>query len=127
VKIVHRDLSGLTLLELLISLLLLALVMTGLSNVFVVARSYMAHSRSRVAAGQFGKYLMSPLQSEVRQDTFDGGGLQINSSRTAGSNMFLDGITYNATFNISNVTAGFPAGGLLRKVNLTVRWNETGM
>jgi hypothetical protein len=79
-----------------------------------------------VAAAQVGKLMLSPLQGEVRQDTFEGGALMVNSSRDFNKYVFLDGITYNATFNISNVT-NLPAGGLLRKVNITIHWNETGM
>jgi len=120
-----RASAGLTLLEILISMLILSLVMVGLTNLFTVCRRYTQHSRSRMSATEVGKYLLSPLQSEVREDTYDNltsGKLSVRPD-WAGDTVTLDGISYNSTFNVSNVT-GLPAGGVLRRVNVTISWSE---
>jgi prepilin-type N-terminal cleavage/methylation domain-containing protein len=112
---------GLTLLELLVSLLILSLVLTGLGNVFVVARSFMMHTRARTAAGQAGKFVLSPLQGAVSADTYDMAGLKPGVS--TGETVTVDGINFNSSLNISNVTS-LPAGGLLRKVDVNISWHE---
>lgn len=120
--VVAKRATGLTLLEILISLMILATVLVGLANLFTVSRRYTQHSRSRMTATEVGKYLLSPLQNEVREDTFDSTGKLVEGNST-GEAVTLDGISYNSTFNITNVS-GLPSGGTLRKVNVTISWNE---
>lgn len=118
----RRALSGLTLLEILVALFILSLVMAGLGNIFLVGKRYMLHSKSRAAALEFAKYLLSPFPAAVRQDSYDTGLLNVTASAKSGEDVYLDYISYTSSFNISNVTVG---SSLVRKVNLTVKWNET--
>ena len=62
--------KALTLFEILVSVIILALVVTGLANVFVAGKSYIQHSRSRVTAVELGKFFLDPLQNDVNQTTW---------------------------------------------------------
>lgn len=116
--------SGLSLLEILISLMILAMVMTGLANVFTVSRRYLNHSRSRVGGSEMGKLALSPLGLAVREDTYPSGELAENANK-AGASMEIDGVTYNVTYNISSID--LPSDGILRRVNTTITWNEPAL
>ncbi|MCX5705552.1 MAG: prepilin-type N-terminal cleavage/methylation domain-containing protein [Candidatus Omnitrophica bacterium] len=125
---------GFTILEVLISAVILALVTLGLVNVFVVAKRYMAHSRSRTAGGQIGKLFLDPLQMAVRQDTWGANSLsqgvsycdsvvghaQNASCPPGAAERQINGVTYDAKYDISFNT---PIPGLT-KVKLFISWNE---
>lgn len=64
------DRKGLSILEILVSSLLLALVITGLANIFVAAKRYIFHSRARVTAVERVKSCLEPLQMQVAQSSF---------------------------------------------------------
>jgi len=131
---------GFTILEVLISAIILALVTLGLVNVFVVAKRYMAHSRSRTAGGQIGKLFLDPLQMAVRQDTWGiatnalsqgvsycdsvGGHAQNASCPPSAAERQINGVTYDAKYDISReFIAGIPTRRLNR-VRLSITWNE---
>ena len=61
---------ALTLLEIIISVVILALVMTGMVNVFVAGKQFVQRSRNRMTAGELEKQFIEPLQSQVRQDNW---------------------------------------------------------
>lgn len=63
--------KGLTLLEILISTLIFALIVTSLVNLFVAAKRLTQHTRSRIQAAELGRLFLDPLQMDVRQDTWD--------------------------------------------------------
>jgi prepilin-type N-terminal cleavage/methylation domain-containing protein len=71
-----KDNKGLTLVEIIVAMVLLAGVMAGLTNVFVSGSRYVLHSRSRLSSMELGKFFLDPLQNEVRQDTWNTGGLR---------------------------------------------------
>jgi len=60
--------KGLSLIEILVAAIILALVMTGLANTFIVGKRYILHSRLRMTVAELGKYFLEPLQMQVRQD-----------------------------------------------------------
>jgi Tfp pilus assembly protein PilV len=57
-------------LEILVSAILLALVLVGLANIFVAAKSYVFHARARVTAAEQVKSCLEPLQAEVDQTKY---------------------------------------------------------
>jgi Tfp pilus assembly protein PilW len=122
VNINARGRSGLTLFEIIVSLMILALVMVGLGNVFVASRRYLRHSRSRIQASEVMKFLLSPLQGAVRQDTYDTGDLATGSH--TGSQVFLEDTFYNSTLTVSNVV--LPGSTNIRRVQVSVQWYEPG-
>ncbi|MDD5347633.1 MAG: hypothetical protein PHT59_03370 [Candidatus Omnitrophica bacterium] len=132
--VLKKNAAGISMLEIVIAMVILALVLVGLVNVFVVSRSYVAHSRSKVSAGELGKVFLDPLQNEVRQDTWDnttlndnmlldrGAGNPVNGS-DLNSTLFgprmIDGVTYSARYVITNTTSGG-----MRKVRVNITWDE---
>jgi len=110
----NLSLTGLTLLEIIVSTIILALVMVGLVNVFVVGRKYIQHSRYRMAAGEIGKKFIDPLQQYVRQDTWSSNPLGANSLANSTSGI------YTASYSIST----HPSDNTIKKVKTTVSWTE---
>ena len=118
--------NALTLIEILISTVVLSLVFLGLLNLFISGRRFLEHSQSRMGGGELGKVFMDPLQMQVRQsDWVDLGGsatgnqLQLGNSITSAQS--LNGITYTATSTVYAVDAA----GNLRGVQTSINWQET--
>lgn len=130
--------TGLTLLEILISTIILALVMTGLANIFIAGKRYILHSRARMTGGELGKLFLDPLQMDVRQDEWNQAENSLNTVTTycdsdpghaaeqnpacpLAADRLLGGIEYSAKYEIS---APFLPNSDLRRVKLTLTWNE---
>ncbi len=120
-----RNSAGLSMLEIIISVMILALVLVGLINVFVVSRGYMSHGRSRISASQLATVFLDPLQNEVRETDWDCATTNNLSVRPPfnGTAVPLDGVIYTPNYTITNDTS--PAGTSLRKVTVNITWNET--
>ena len=110
--------KGLTLIEILVSAIILALVMTGLVGIFIGGKRHILHSRSRMTAAELGKYFLEPLQMEVRQDTWSTNCLG-GSACPPTTPQTLDNIQYNATYNTSAV-----AGTTVRRARVSINWTE---
>jgi len=108
---------GLTLLEVLISALILALVATGIINVFVSGKRHIAHTRFRIQAAQLLKYQLNQLHMQVRQDQW-GSNCLSNQAFCPGS-MNFDNITWTLNWT----TEGGPVANL-RRVKLNINWTE---
>jgi len=61
---------ALTLIEILVSVIILSLVFVGLAGVFVASKRYIQHSRSRMTAAELGKFFLDPFQNHVNQSTW---------------------------------------------------------
>jgi len=121
--------KGLSLLEIVVSTTLLALVTTGLANLFVAGKRYIAHTRSRMAGGELGKYFLDPLQMYVKQTDWNNTNSDYVSSnplhkRTnqAGNSVTLDR-TYNSSYTVS-VLSNFANNSAARKVKVDITWQE---
>ena len=112
--------KGLTLLEILISTLIFALVMTGLVNLFVAAKRLTLHARSRMQAAELGKLFLDPLQMQVREDLWATNCLGTNNCASMPASEPLNNITYNATYDITDVS-----GTTLRRAKVNINWDET--
>ena len=113
--------KGLSLLEILIAALILALVVTGLVGVFVSGKRWVLHSRARMAGGELGKFFLDPLEGQVRQDQWtlnclSGGACGPDPIETIGP------ITYTAHYDITPVVLG--ANPPLRRVTVTITWPQ---
>lgn len=116
--------KGFTLLEIIVSLVILSLTVAGLANIFVSGKKWLLHARSRMTAGELGKYFLDPLQMQVRQDTWSstclGTGTPANCpDQTIGQAQGLD----------RNYTASYTANPNspitnLSKVKVNITWTE---
>jgi len=111
--------KGFTLTEIIVAMVILAAVMAGLTNVLVSGSRYLLHSRSRMSSAELGKLFLDPLQNDVRQDSWVTGN-NLTVGTRAGTPVTLDGIPYNASYDISN----HPQASGIRKVKLTLNWTE---
>jgi len=102
--------KGLSLLEILVASLILALVLAGLLNTFLAGKRWVLHNRLRMTGGELGKYFLDPLQQQVRQDQW-GNNCVSNQANCcsnpldcqAGTAQGLDR-TYNAVYTVSSNT-----------------------
>jgi Tfp pilus assembly protein PilV len=116
-----RNSAGISLLEVLVSMVLLALIMLGLASVYVAGRGYMVHNRARTSAGELATVFLEPLQNFVRQSDWDNSGSNNLSVNTYSNATTVNGILYNSSFVMTND----PAGTTLRRVKVNITWNET--
>jgi len=136
--------KGFTLLEVMVSTIILALVLVGIVNVFMSGKRWILHGRNRMSAGELGKLFLAPLQMGVRVDTWGavGNSLQLTAGDPGGlrycdgvgghtqqpgcpslQDRTLDNIVYSAQYNITNVTTRTEPNNIRRAV-VTVSWNE---
>lgn len=124
---------GFSLLEIIVSLVLIILVLTGMAHLFVAGKRLILHGHSRLAGGELGKVFLDPLQMQVRQDTWDaatndlstgtrycdgvGGHTQQQNCPTQAERT-LGNIEYKATYVISDLSPN------MRKVVTTLSWSE---
>ncbi len=111
-------LTGFTLLEILVAVLIMAQVMTGLAYVFLAGRRHLAHTRSKIQAAELGRLFLAPLQMDVRQDQW--GSNCLSSGTGCPGPETIDNISYAPTYAR---TLNYPITNL-NKVKLTITWNE---
>ena len=58
--------KGLTLVEIIVSMLILGLVMLGLSNLYISSKRWLIHARARMIAAELCRYFVDPLQNNVK-------------------------------------------------------------
>lgn len=138
---------GFSLVEVVVSAIILALLIIGMTNVFISGKRYILHGRSRITSAELGRLFLDPLQMHVRhcesatgaQDGWDESNNAL--SITAGFrycdsdpghtqqpsgfchsqfDRTLDGIEYSARYSILNHTQD----NNIRRVVATVNWNE---
>jgi len=135
--------KAVTILEILISIVILAIGVGGLAGIFVTSKSYIEHSKSRIVGGELGKLFLNPLQMAVREDTWGATGnalnigttycdgdaghaAQQNSACPPANARRLNNIPYTAQYDISEIQldpTGHP-NSKLRKVVATIGWTE---
>ncbi len=121
--------KGFTLIEILVSVLILALVTTGLASIFVASKRHILHARSRMQVAELGRLFLAPLQMQVKQSDWNSSTNDYNSpnllqkgTRTDAPQR-IDEIDYTPTYEIS-VPPGFSPDSPMRKAKVTITWNE---
>ncbi|MBM3245833.1 MAG: type II secretion system protein [Candidatus Omnitrophica bacterium] len=108
---------AITLIEILVSAVILALLMTALVNLFVAGKRYIVHTRSRMTGGELGKLFLDDFQMLVNERTWN-----INFLGTgARPNQIIDlERRYTGVYTINN---NQPIANINR-VSVVVRWDE---
>lgn len=114
-----RKKRSFTLVEVMVAVVIFALVVVGLSSVFIAGNKHIIHTRDRMASSELGKFFMDPLQAYVRQDTWGAGNQLAIAGTYAGTSQVIN----NRTFSESHVVSVI-AGTNLRRVISTVSWTE---
>ena len=112
--------KGVTLIEILVSTIILSIVMLGLGNIFVIARRYSQHTRSKIQGAELGRYFLEPFQAQVREDQWDSNCLGTNNCLAMCASQWLNNINYNVTYDVANVTTA----PTVRRVKVTLDWYE---
>lgn len=110
-----------TLIEVMVAVVIFALVIVGLSSVFIAGNKHIIHTRERVASVELGKFFMDPLQVYVRQDTWDSAAL--NNELRLGTRAGVSQTINNRVFTESHAVSAV-AGTNLRRVISTISWTE---
>lgn len=113
--------------EIIVSLVILSITMAGLLNVFISAKKHSFRSRSRVSAGELGKYFLDPLQMDVTMQERTAGAQngwgQVNnclsSNPTSGcpSAQTVGNMPYTPAYTIDTVTET-----QLKRVKVAITW-----
>lgn len=107
-----------TLLEVLVSTVVLAVVIAGIANVFLSGKRYILHSRARMAGGELGRFFLDPLQTDVRQDQWGSNCLSAQTGCPGAQT--VEGLSYAPNYNITNNS---PVANVNR-VKVNIIWNE---
>jgi hypothetical protein len=130
----HQIGAGFTMMEIIVSVVLLALVSVGLINIFLSGGTRITGARTKMTGGELGKVFLESLQMDVtlreRSSGAQNGWGQANNcltNPTTGCPGYqdIDGIRYTPSYNIDNVAlsnCGEPGGDCLKRVRLVVQW-----
>ncbi|PIQ87843.1 MAG: hypothetical protein COV73_01965 [Candidatus Omnitrophica bacterium CG11_big_fil_rev_8_21_14_0_20_43_6] len=112
--------SGFTLIEILVSAVIFALVMAGLLGVFASGNRILMHTRERIIGAELGKFFIDPMQVNVRQDQW-----------TATNPLLISGAPTIESINNQDFTYGYTTGAVagtdLRRVTTTINWDEPAL
>jgi len=118
--------NGFTLVEVVVSIVILALVVTGLVNIFLSSKRLALRTRSRMTGAELGKRFLDPLQSYIRQDTWAGSNCFNTNNPSSPANMAacpnvptsypIGSSVYTPQYFISD------AGTDVKKVKVKITW-----
>lgn len=112
--------KGFTLIEIIVSVMVLSLVLTGLAGIIISGKRWVLHSSARTAGTELGAAFLEPLMQGVREDLW--GSTCVSTADQTGcdtSTQNINGIPYTPSYDKSNVT-----GTDLRRVKITLVWTE---
>ena len=121
-------LTGLSIVEVLISLVIFGLVMGGLTKMIITNKQLTLRSRSRTSAGELARFFLEPLQNQVVQENWGTNCLSdttavVSSCGAPPPSHTLDNRTYQPQYTKSLVLE--PDGITLtelRRVKLQIDW-----
>lgn len=122
--------SGFTLIEIVVSSVILSLVLAGLASTFITGITYSRHSQLRMTGGELGRLFLDPFQMAVRQSDWDQGSNLFyipaadNSRQWPGQAETLNGIDYTPSYTVSRVNDANGNDTGLRRLKAVVRWTE---
>ena len=134
-KIFFMPKKGMTLLEIIVSCILLAICVAGMMRVFVSGKQWLIHFQYRSQGGELGKMFLDPLQMSVRQDEWNNSSSDYQNTTVYGTSIpnyltinpqpsalpiTLDNNTYSPTYTIS-VPPSAP-NNQMRKAVVNITW-----
>jgi prepilin-type N-terminal cleavage/methylation domain-containing protein len=121
--------NGLTLLEILVAAMIMALVMAGIANIFIAAKKHIFHARFRMTSSELGHWFLDPLAEDVRLDELLSGSNCLSNDGTTGcpGDQTVDSRTYSPEYAIGDAVSGSVPAPLseVRKVKLDINWDES--
>lgn len=110
--------KAVTLLEILISVLILAMLMAGMAGLFISGKKWILHARTRATSSELTKKALSYLQGQVSQASWGSNCLSATGACFPVEET-LGPTRYTAAYTTSNVgTTG------LRRAVVQITWDE---
>ena len=119
--------GGFTLVEVIVSLLILLATAAGIFASFVAAQNYVLRSKRRIAAVNFARQKLEELRPYVRQDTWTNSTSDANLlyAPEASSQSYSEPIFFSTAWTGNlNYTVTNTNNTAYRTANLTASWNE---
>lgn len=113
---------GFTLVEVLVSMIIFALVIVGLLSVFISSNKLIIHSRERMMGAQLGKFFLDPLQSAVVANSWDDTNNDLSEGTRSADMQVMNKRTFNEIHVVDNV-----ADTDLRRVVSNISWTESSI
>lgn len=114
--------KALTLIEIIVSIVILALIIGGMANMFISGKRWVLHARSRMSGGELGKYFLDPLAQDVRQDQWASGNNCLTGGVNCPAQETIENISYTPSYNVSDLNLS--PNSSLKKVITTISWQE---
>lgn len=118
--------KALSLLEILVAAIILALIIMGSMSLFVASKGRIVHSRWRITAAEAGRLFLSPFQGEVNQQNWGNNCLSNpvpSCTPVLDTNLLADQTIDNNTFTPTyQTTRGVGGVGTLNRVQVTITW-----
>jgi len=125
-----RKKSGFTLVEILVSAVIFALLIVGLLSVFASGNRLMTHARERITGTELGRFFIDPMQMDVRQDTWNSNSLDLSASPVALTSQEVNNRDFSANYTVADGNSlgvnydSALAGTDLRRVTTKIIWTE---
>jgi prepilin-type N-terminal cleavage/methylation domain-containing protein len=114
--------KGFSIFEILISMIILSVAITGMITLYTSSKMFLLHGRSTFAGTELGKNFLEPLRLDVRQDEWGTNCVSSDGTNTGGCSTAVwtvGSIGYHPSYVKSLVGATS-----LRRVTLNVTWTE---
>ena len=109
--------KGISLLEILISMILFALVMEGFFALLTSTKRHIKRSDSKMVQAELGRYFLDPLQEQVRQDQIATNCLYTDSCAAEENPQIVGPVTYTPDYETSQVGTTS-----LRRAKITIQY-----
>jgi prepilin-type N-terminal cleavage/methylation domain-containing protein len=97
------SLRGFTLVEVIASLMIILIAVTGIFASLIAAARYVRNSKDRITSVDFSRLRLEGLRQSVRQDTWNSADLKVGANNT--TSYTIGNFTYNLTYDV-NATSG---------------------
>lgn len=116
--------KGFSLFEIIVSLIILSIAITGMVVLFTSSKKFILHGRSTFAGTELGRVFLDPLQADVRWDTWGNNCVSTNGVNTNCSPdpQVINGISYTPAYTKTQV--GVTNATSLCRVTLNLNWTE---
>lgn len=113
--------KGFSLFEIIVSLIILSIAITGVTVLYTSSKKFVLHGRSTFIGTELGRVFLDPLQLDVRWDQWQTGSNCLSSTPTLGciGQQTVNNIQYDPVYTIN--TVGVTS---LRRVTLNLNWTE---
>ena len=119
--------GGFTLVEVIVSLLILLTTAAGIFASFTAAQNYVLRSKRRIAAVNFARQKLEELRPYVRQDTWTNStsGANFLYAPESSSQLYSEPFSFSSTWiGLLNYTVTNTVNTASRMVSITANWTE---